>query len=141
MNMTAEMMKSMSMELAGVEGMPASMDMMAMQDCIEACAAAEQACTICADSSMGEGMAKCASMCMNGADMNNTTMRMMMRPMGVDMKSMTAVLEACAAMSMACADECMKHAGTSETCRMCAQACRAAAEACESMMMAMKSAS
>ena len=46
-----------------------------MQECIEACSACEQACTMCADSMMGAEMAPSAAMCMNTADMSNTSRR------------------------------------------------------------------
>lgn len=133
MNMTAEMMKSMSGEMGG---MPA-LDMALMQECIEACSACEQACTMCADAGMADGMVRCMSMCTNCADVCNTTMRMMMRPTGFDMAVTMAMLKACATMCMACADECNDHAAMSETCRMCAQACMACAEACNAMMAGM----
>jgi len=129
-NMTAEMMQTMSMDTFG---MPA-MDMMTMQQCIEACSACEQACTMCADNAMADGMIKCASMCMDCADVCNTMMRMMMRPSGFDMPSMRAMLQACMTMCSACADECGNHAEMSETCRMCQMACEACVAACRAMM-------
>jgi hypothetical protein len=129
-NMTAEMMQNMSMDAIG---MPA-MDSKRMQDCIEACSACEQACTMCADNAMADGMIKCVSMCMDCADVCNTMMRMMMRPSGFDMAAMKAMLTACIAMCSACADECGNHAEMSETCRMCAMACDACMKACEAML-------
>jgi hypothetical protein len=129
--MTAEMMDSMPMMMQG-------MDMKMMQDCIEACSAAEQACTMCADSDTAEGMGRCASMCTMTADVAATLMRMMLRPMGFDMPSMMAMLEACMTMCRACADECMMHADMSETCKMCAQVCTNCADACSAMMASMK---
>lgn len=136
MSMTSKMMDT-SMEMQHMQGM----DMTMMQELIEACSACEQACTVCADSSMSMGadMAKCMSMCMDTADMCNTMMRMMLRPSGYDMPSMMAMMQACMMMCMACADECMKHADMNEQYRMCAQACQQCAKACESMMGAMKS--
>jgi len=135
-NMTAEMMQSMAMDAIG---MPA-MDTMMMQECIEACSACEQACTMCADNGMADGMMKCASMCMDCADVCNTMMRMMMRPTGFDMASMQAMLRACMTMCSACSDECGNHAEMSETCRMCAMACDACMKACESMLGMMRDA-
>jgi hypothetical protein len=129
--MTAEMMGTMSMNMQG-------MDMKMMQDCIEACSAAEQACVMCADADASENMGRCASMCTMTADVTNTMMRMMMRPMGMDMKSMMAMLEACMTMCRACAEECITHAEMSEHCKMCAQVCMNCADACEAMMGSMK---
>ena len=79
MSMMADMMKSMPMaETTG-------MDMSMMQGCIEACSAASMAATMCADADGAENMGRCASMCMNTADVAMTMMRMMMRPNGYDM--------------------------------------------------------
>jgi Domain of Unknown Function (DUF326) len=132
MNMTSKMMDSM-MTMPG-------MDMMAMNELVEACAACEQACTLCADNSMTSGgMAKCAAMCMDCADMCNTMMRAMMRPAGYDMTAMMAMLQACMTMCTACADECKMHADMSDQCAMCAEACMQCAMACQKMMDSMKS--
>lgn len=128
-------MKMMTMDASMMEGM----DMTAMQNLMEASAACEQACTMCASSSMGmEGMATCAAMCMNCADMSNTMMRMMMRPAGMEMDSMMAMMQACMMMASACAAECSKHADINEQCRMCAKACQEMAAACDAMMKSMK---
>ncbi|HEV7956289.1 MAG: hypothetical protein JWL94_90 [Microbacteriaceae bacterium] len=129
--MKPEMMNMFSMEMEG-------MDVKMMQECMEACSAAEQACTMCADASSGDQMARMASMCMTNADMCNTMMRMMMRSMGHDMGSMMAMLEACMMMNKACADACMANAEMSDHAKMCAQVCMDCANACEAMMTSMK---
>lgn len=131
--MKAEMMSMFSMEMEG-------MDMKMMQECMEACSAAEQACTMCADASSGDQMARMASMCMTNADMCNTMVRMMMRPMGHDRASMMAMLHACATMSRACADACMAQSGSSDHAKMCAQVCTDCAMACDAMTASMSSA-
>ena len=115
--------------------MMAGMDMTAMQNLVEACAACEQACTMCAGSSME--MDSCSAMCMNMADMANTMMRMMLRPAGMHMASMMAMMQACSMTANACAAECMMHADDNDMCRMCAMACQEMAKACDAMMMAM----
>jgi hypothetical protein len=128
-------MQMMMMDSSMMEGM----DMMAMQNVIEACSACEQACTMCANTSMGmEGMGKCAGMCMNCADMASTMMRMMMRPAAMDMDSMMAMLQACMVMGNACAAECSMHTDMNEQAAMCAKACTEMAIACEAMMTSMK---
>ncbi len=126
-----DMMKSMPAEKT------MGMDMMAMQECIEACSMAAMAATMCADSDTGMDMAKCSSMCSNMMDVATTTMRMMMRPMGYDMTSMRAMMMACIEMGKACSMECMKHADMDEQCRMCAKACDAMVMACEKAMGSM----
>ena len=76
---TADMMKSMSM--------PTGMDMSAMQDCIEhQCSMCMQACMMCADQMAGMAdIGRCAAMSAMCADVCDTMMRMMLRPMGMDM--------------------------------------------------------
>ena len=68
MDMTA-MMKSMPMD----DTMMASMDMTAMQECMEACNACMQACTMCAGTMAGmNGMGMCVSMSTMCAEMCQT---------------------------------------------------------------------
>ncbi|MGD8168057.1 hypothetical protein ACEXOS_012605 [Herbiconiux sp. P16] len=117
----------------------ADMDMMMMQRCIEACSAAEQACTMCAGSMAAEGMASTLSM--SCAETCNTMMRMMLRPMPTSEMGMTAMmsmLTATAAMCRACAEECMAMGEMNATAKMCAQVCLNCAGACEAMMASMK---
>ncbi len=133
MSMMADMMKSMPMPTT------TGMDMSMMQGCIEACSAASMAATMCADADGAENMGRCASMCMNTADVAMTMMRMMMRPNGYDMGVMSSMMTACMTMGEACAAECMMHAEMSEHCRICASACTAMVEACRSAMASMPS--
>jgi hypothetical protein len=132
MNMTDQMMSMMSTESMGM-----AMDMKLMQECIEACSAAEQAALMCADAGSNGDMGRMLSMCANTADMTNTMMRMMMRPMGYDAASMMGMLEATMMMCRACADECMMHAEMSDHCRMCAEVCTNAVAACEALKSSM----
>ncbi len=129
---TMEMMKSMS-----VGDMP--MDMGAMQECMESMNACSMAATMCAGADMGMGMemAKCAAMCSNMADMADATMRMMMRPAGMEPDVMKAMMMACMTMGKACAAECRMHADTDEMCRYCAMACDDMVMKCEAMMATM----
>jgi hypothetical protein len=132
-------MDSMMMDM--MKSMPADkmmgLDVMAMQECIEACSMTAMAATMCADSDTGMDMAKCSSMCMNMMDVATTTMRMMMRPMGMDQASMRAMLMACMEMGRACSAECIMHGDMDEHCRMCAKACDAMVMACEKLMNSM----
>lgn len=132
MNTTMQMME-MHMKDMPVQGM----DMMLMQECIEACSACEQACTMCADSMMGGGSGMGHSLCATTADLAGTMMRAMLRPNGMHMEGLMAMHTATMTMATACAEECMKHAGMSEDARMCAEACRQCAMACQKMMDAM----
>jgi hypothetical protein len=137
MMMAAQMMDAHSASMKQMPGMP-EMDLAMMQECIEACSACEQACTMCAGSMMmSEDMAMCNGMCMNCADMANTMMRMMMRPNGMNGPAMMAMLQAMVVMCSSCADECEAHAAMSEDCRMCAEVGRQCAMACQKMMDSM----
>ena len=132
--MDSMMMDMMSKDMKTMPGMD-TMDMSLMQACMDACSACEQACTVCSTQMMS-----CAPACMNCADMCNTMMRAMMRMQGMNMATMTAMLDACIAMCQLTMDECMEHADHSDVCKMCAQACQACMDACEAMknsMMAM----
>jgi hypothetical protein len=134
MNMGTKTMDMMSMNMPG-------MDMKMMQDCMEACSAAEQASIMCADAASGDQMGKMASMCANTADLCNSMMRMMMRPMGFEMAAMTSMLNSTAMMCRACAEQCMTHAEMSDDAKMCAQVCQNCATACEALAGSMKSGS
>lgn len=126
------MMKDMSMP-SGMD-----MDMMLMQEAIDACSTSMQTCTMCSDAMAGmEGMGVCASRCAMCSDVCMTTMRMMMRPMAMDRTAMIAMLEACIAMSAACSAECRTHADMSATCAMCADACEATNMACSTLLASM----
>lgn len=129
---TMEMMKSMSMG-----DMPVDMD--AMQTCMMSMNACSMAATMCAadDMAMGAHMAKCAALCSNMADMADACMRMMMRPAGMTVETMTAMMAACVAMGRACSAECAMHAEMNEMCRYCAMACDDMVAACEAMMASM----
>lgn len=129
--MDTQMMEMMSMTMPGT-------DMKLMQECIESCAAAEQACTMCADSASGaDGMAVMAGMCHNVCDMTNAMMRMLMRPQSQDVMSTMKMLEATMLMCRACATQCQVGAHMSEAAKMCAQVCNNCADACEALMKSM----
>jgi hypothetical protein len=131
MEMTTEMMK---MSMPNSMGM----DMMLMQEAIDACSTSMQTCTMCSDAMAGmEGMGTCASRSAMCSDVCMTTMRMMMRPMGMDRMAMIAMLEACIAMCAACMTECRSHADMSATCAMCADACEATDLACSKLLASM----
>src|SRR5665647_318508 len=133
MNMAMQMMEMHSKEMHSKEMPTSGMDMAMMQECIEACTASEQACTMCAGSMMGDNMARVTGMCLNTADMCSTMTRTMMRPNGMHAESMMAMMRATMMMCTATADECMMHADASEDFRMCAEACRQSAMACQKM--------
>ncbi|MFC4244284.1 aldehyde dehydrogenase [Gryllotalpicola reticulitermitis] len=139
-----EMMKSMAQSMAqsmSMDSMPMDMhmDMGAMQECIQAMNSCSMAATMCAatDMSMGAEMATCAAMCSNMANLADAGMRMMMRPMGMNMDVMQTMLMACMTMGKACAAECRMHAEMDEMCRYCAMACDDMVAKCEAVMASM----
>lgn len=133
---TMEMMKSMSMDDMP-QGM--TMDMDAMQECMQAMNACSMAAAMCAGSDMMKGaeMAACCAMCSNMAEMAQATMHMMMRPAGMDMMVVQAMMTACMTMAKACSAECKMHADMHEMCRYCAMACDDMIMKCEAMMASM----
>lgn len=139
METTTELMRTMAMStMRSSESMGTAMDMTALQEAIDACSTCMQACTMCSDAMGGmEGMAVCVSRSAMCADVCMTTMRMMMRPAGMERMAMIAMLEACIAMCAACMTECRMHADTSATCAMCADACEACDAACSRMLASM----
>ena len=84
---TMMMMKSMPMG-------EMTMDMDAMQECVQSLNACAMAAAMCAGSDMMHGaeMAKCCAMCSNMVEMAEATMHMMMRPAGMDMDVMKAMM-------------------------------------------------
>ena len=134
MDMMSEMMRSMPMM---EDGMGMKMDMAMLQECVEACSACSMAATMCADSDTGDDEARCASMCMNTADVAMTMMRMMLRPGGYDPAVMSAMMTATITMGEACAAECRMHADMDDHCRTCAMACDAMVDACRRAMTMM----
>lgn len=130
--MDSMMMDAMTRDMMSTDAM-AGVDMQLLQDCMDACSACEQACTVCSVQTMDGQLMSCAPTCMNCADMAGTMMRSLMRMSGMDRESMTTMLEACAAMCRTCMDECMAHADASAVCKMCADACRACMDACAAL--------
>jgi hypothetical protein len=156
-------MQMMEMHSDSLQGM----DLALVQECIEACSASEQACTMCAGTMMStmsgammggamggtpmggaamsgaesmaqaDGMAMCLDMCLNCADMSNTMMRMMLRPTGMSQPTMMAMLQAMVVMCAACADACDVQAKSNPDCAMCAEVCRHSMLVCQRMMDSM----
>ena len=129
---TMAMMKSMDMG-------EMTMDMDAMQECMQSLNACAMAAAMCAGSDMMHGaeMATCCAMCSNMVEMAQATMHMMMRPAGMNMDVMSAMMTACMTMGKACAAECRAHADMDEMCRYCAMACDDMVMKCEAMMASM----
>jgi hypothetical protein len=100
-----------------------------MEECIDNCLEAAQACEWCADERAGEGedMARCLRLCRDVADLTTMHARFMARN-----SNYSAVLaEACAGACEECAEECERH--DAEHCQVCADVLRECAETCREM--------
>ena len=100
-----------------------------MQECIDNCLEAAQACEWCADAcaAEGEGMARCIRLCRDVADLTTLHARFMARNSGYH----DGLAEITADALDECADECEQH--DHEHCQVCAETCRTAAESCREM--------
>jgi hypothetical protein len=105
---------------------------------IDALLASEQACASCADLDLGEDevadLADCIGLCQNCADVCNTTMRALSRPVHADHFVLHRLLRACVRMCALTAAECARHAAHLRHCAICAQACRACEKACSELL-------
>ncbi|WP_222914473.1 four-helix bundle copper-binding protein [Natrinema sp. SYSU A 869] len=103
-----------------------------MQECIDNCFEAAQACEWCADECAGEGeeMAKCLRLCRDVADLTTMHARFMARNSNYS----TELAEACAGACEECAEECERH--DAEHCQVCADVLQDCAETCRNMASA-----
>jgi len=125
-------------ELLKTHPRPAAYDLALLARCIDECGRCEASCTICADADLAEddvdGMRRCIRLCLDCADVCNSTMHVMARQTEADAATQRAALEACIAACRACTDECEKHAHHHEHCRLCAEDCRRCQSACEDLL-------
>ena len=107
---------------------------------IDACLTSEQTCTSCADLDLGEDdvadLADCIGVCQNCADVCNTTMRALSRPVHSDHYVLHRLLRSCVRMCALTAAECARHAAHHRHCAICEQACRACEQACTELLEA-----
>ncbi len=100
-----------------------------IQNCIDNCLEAAQACEWCADACLdeGEGMARCIRLCRDAADLATLHVRFMARNSGYH-ADLAAV---CADALEACAEECEQH--DHDHCQLCAEVLPEAVETCREM--------
>ncbi|WP_254768324.1 four-helix bundle copper-binding protein [Salinilacihabitans rarus] len=103
-----------------------------MQECIDNCFEAAQACEWCADECLDEGeeMARCIRLCRDVADLTTMHARFMARNSGYH----ADLAETCADACEACAEECAQF--DHEHCQVCADVVQRCAESCRSMASA-----
>ncbi|QRV14939.1 four-helix bundle copper-binding protein [Haloterrigena salifodinae] len=103
-----------------------------MQECIDNCFEAAQACEWCADECVGEGeeMANCLRLCRDVADLTTMHARFMARNSNYSAE----LAEACAGACEECAEECERH--DDDHCQVCADVLRDCAETCRNMATA-----
>jgi hypothetical protein len=102
--------------------------------CVDECLACGASCTACADASLSEDdveeMRASIRLCLDCADLCDTTKRIVLRQTALDVHLLGAVVRACAVACRVCAAECEKHAAHHEHCRLSAQACERCEAAC-----------
>ncbi len=100
-----------------------------MQNCIDNCLEAAQACEWCADECAGEGeeMARCIRLCRDVSDLTTLHARFMAR----DSAYSDDLAAACADACEECAAECDRH--DEEHCQLCADVLRECAQSCRQM--------
>lgn len=103
-----------------------------MQECVDNCFEAAQACEWCADACTeeGEGMAECIRLCRDVADLASLHARFMARNSQFHRELAGLCADACEA----CADECEQH--DHDHCQTCAEVVRECAETCRNMASA-----
>ncbi|XVH32121.1 four-helix bundle copper-binding protein [Haloferacaceae archaeon DSL9] len=100
-----------------------------MQNCLDNCLEAAQACEWCADACAGEGeeMADCIRLCRDVADIATLHARFIARDSAFESDLAGVCADACEE----CADECEQH--DHDHCQVCAEVLRECAETCRSM--------
>ena len=100
-----------------------------MEECIDNCFVAAQACEWCADecAELGEDMARCIRLCRDVADVATLHARLMARNSSAE----ADLAATCADLCEACADECAQH--DHDHCQTCAEVLRECAESCRAM--------
>lgn len=104
-----------------------------MEDCIDNCYEAAQACEWCATACirMGEeDMARCIELCRDVADVTTLHARLMTR----DSDYSSDLAATCADLCEACADECEQH--DEDHCQICVDVLRRCADSCRDMASA-----
>ena len=128
--MTSQLLEAHQQELPAP-----GIDLELLQECVEACSACEQASTVCASGMSGEGVAAC----LNAADMANTMMRAMLRPKGMHLDGIMALLHATVAVCDAAVAALTRNDAMGEDARLCAEACRECSASCRGLLDYMRS--
>ena len=100
-----------------------------MEECIDNCFEAAQACEWCADecADLDDDMAGCIRLCRDVADVATLHARLMARDSAVE----SDLARTCAELCEECADECAAH--DHDHCRTCADVLRECAESCRTV--------
>lgn len=97
------------------------------------------ACTVCADSCLGESehldrLRRCIRTDLDCADVCTATARLLSRQTETSHDLIRAQLHTCVLACRVCADECELHQDMHEHCRRCAEACRRCQESCNLLL-------
>jgi Domain of Unknown Function (DUF326) len=116
-----------------VDGVALALTIDALHDCAESCTAD-------ADADLREqhvtDLVKCIRLCMDCADVCETTARVITRQTEFDPNAVAPLLEACATLCRVCGDECERHASLHLHCRLCAEVSRRCEQACRDLLAA-----
>jgi hypothetical protein len=108
--------------------------------CIDDCYDCAQACTACADASLGEAMVaemiQTIRTCNDCGDVCLTTGALATRRTGSDAQLVAQMLQICEDACRICAQECERHAEMAH-CRICAEVCRECEVSCRDAARAM----
>ena len=107
---------------------------------IDACLSCLQSCTSCADADLAEPdvgeLATCVALCLNCAEVCDTTARLLSRPAHWELFVVHRLLQACVRTCTESAEECARHAPHHRHCAICEQVCRECILACDALLAA-----
>jgi hypothetical protein len=129
---------TLSKDMLEAHPMPAQADRDLLAQCIDACLACLQSCTVCADASVAEDdvadMRRCIRLCLDCADVCDATVLTLSRQTEYVASTSRAQVSSCRELCTICADECERHAAHHKHCRLCADECRRCQDACSALL-------
>ncbi|MBA2497454.1 MAG: four-helix bundle copper-binding protein [Acidimicrobiia bacterium] len=114
-------------------------DTAVLAECIDAADTCAQSCTACADACLHEYdlRRECVHACATGADVCETTARVLSRASTWDLSVVTKLLETRVRACSSAAGHCEGHADTAKHCAICAESCRRCEKACQQLLTAL----
>jgi hypothetical protein len=114
----------------------AELDLLAecIQDCLDCAATCTAAATI-SSADDTRTLRPCMKLTESGAEICQTTAKVLLRIADRDNPIVRKQLQACAIACESCGDECARHADVHEHCRICAEVCLHTAEICNHVLV------